>query len=203
MIAGGAALACGFFGKLPARGDFVQAGLPSWLVRAWDAWCSAGLAASRGTLGDAWRDAWMQAPVWRFLLPTGLAGPGCALGLWMPSIDRAGRCFPLMLAAAAPPGTEASLLATGGGMLAALEDAGLMALAHDTPPDALAQAALQAVTAPPSPCGAAPAPGETLWWTEGGPHVAPASFHLPGLPPPDRFAAMLHTPIPETVPDAS
>ena len=91
---------CGFFGKLPARGDFVRAGLPRSFIDPWDAWLQQVLPASRRILGEAWEPAWLEAPVWRFALPPNLCGPEPVVGLWLPSVDRAGRYFPLMLGCA-------------------------------------------------------------------------------------------------------
>ena len=96
----------GLFGKLPARGDFVRLGLPREFTGAWDEWFSDALAGSRAAMGEAWLGAWMEAPVWRFALPSLMCGPLAVLGLWLPSVDRAGRYFPLTLAscwAAAAP----------------------------------------------------------------------------------------------------
>ena len=49
----------------------------------------------------------MMAPIWRFALAPGVAGPLPMLGVMMPSVDRVGRQFPLTLAA---PMAEASPL---------------------------------------------------------------------------------------------
>ena len=37
----------GFYGKLPARGDFVRAGLPRDFIDPWDAWLQSVIAGSR------------------------------------------------------------------------------------------------------------------------------------------------------------
>ena len=94
----------GFYGKLPSCGDFVGAGLPRAFVRAWDGWSARALPASRDRLGPAWQAAWLEAPVWRFALPVGACGDQRAFGVWMPSVDRVGRYFPLVLAACAEDG---------------------------------------------------------------------------------------------------
>ncbi len=39
----------------------------------------------------------MSAPIWRFTLSPGQAGPNTVLGVLMPSVDRVGREFPLTL----------------------------------------------------------------------------------------------------------
>src|SRR5882757_5407909 len=89
----------GFTGKVPSRGDFVQGGLPRDFVDPWYDWQSLVIAGSRGLMGDTWLDAFLEAPVWRFILPPGLCGPRSAVGLIMPSVDRVGRYFPLSFAA--------------------------------------------------------------------------------------------------------
>ncbi|MGK9169326.1 type VI secretion system-associated protein TagF [Inquilinus limosus] len=117
----------GIFGKLPWLGDFVTRRLPRSFVEPWDSWLQAGMAATRETLGDAWLDSFLTAPVWRFLLPAGSAGPAAA-GVLMPSVDRVGRYFPLTLAVPldADPPPDAPL--TTGPWFDALEDAALAAL---------------------------------------------------------------------------
>jgi type VI secretion system protein ImpM len=87
----------GVFGKLPARGDFVDRGLPKSFTDPWHAWLVDGLAAARAELGAGFEPAYMAAPVWRFLLPAGAAGPTAACGVLLPSVDSAGRLFPLSL----------------------------------------------------------------------------------------------------------
>ena len=90
----------GFYGKLPARGDFVARGLPRDFTRPLDAWLSEAVAGSREVLGqERWLAAYLVAPVWRFSLPPGACGPAAAVGLLLPSVDRTGRYFPLCFAA--------------------------------------------------------------------------------------------------------
>jgi type VI secretion system protein ImpM len=84
----------GFFGKLPARGDFVSAGLPRDFVSRWDTWISATLAEVLTAAGDDW----LHAPPWRFRLAPGVCGPDAITGVLLPSIDKVGRRFPLTLA---------------------------------------------------------------------------------------------------------
>ena len=91
----------GLYGKLPARGDFVRENLPRDFAEGWDAWWQRGLAETQRRPQDEWLGAWLEAPVWRFVLPPGLCGANGVLGLWMPSVDEAGRYFPLTIAAVA------------------------------------------------------------------------------------------------------
>ncbi|MGO4126467.1 type VI secretion system-associated protein TagF [Inquilinus sp. YAF38] len=125
----------GIFGKLPWLGDFVTRRLPHSFVEPWDDWLQRGMAATREALGDGWLDSFLTAPVWRFLLPAGSAGPAMA-GVLMPSVDRVGRYFPLTLASPleADPGPEAPLLAAG--WFDALERTALAALDDTTAPEA-------------------------------------------------------------------
>jgi type VI secretion system protein ImpM len=93
---------CGWFGKLPALGDFGSRRLPADMVARCDAWLSAGLAASQHQLGPQWLDTYLNAPIWRFAWAPGLAGPDGWIGVLMPSVDRVGRYFPLLVAAPCP-----------------------------------------------------------------------------------------------------
>ena len=97
----GAEAAIGVFGKLPARGDFIDRGLPKTFTEPWHAWLTTGLLAARAELGPRFELCYMQAPVWRFALPAGVAGPQAAIGVFSPSVDQVGREFPLTLAAVA------------------------------------------------------------------------------------------------------
>lgn len=186
--------AIGFCGKIPGRGDFVQAGLPRAFVDPWDAWMQRMILASRALLGKEWVPAWLEAAVWRFALSPGICGPGSVLGLWMPSVDSVGRYFPLTLAAVGPDSGASALMREDGGFLGAAECAGRDALANDLPPEALT-ARLAAAAATP-PAGAASDPvlcpaGGGLWWTEGAPRVSAERFASAGLPDENTFVAML------------
>jgi type VI secretion system protein ImpM len=179
----------GFFGKIPARGDFVRAGLPTGFVAAWDDWLQHMLSGSRKALGEDWQPAWMEAPIWRFLLQPGVCGPDAALGVFMPSVDRAGRLFPLTLAWIAP---RADAFRGGGSAwLQTAETAGLAALEQDLEPDAL-MAALQATPSGTEDTIAAQAPpGACSWWTEGSPRVPATAFATQALPDAGVFTRML------------
>ncbi len=99
----------GFFGKLPARGDFVGRRLDQAFRTAFDDWLQKSIATSKRQLGTAWLPAYLNTPIWRFVLGPGLCGAAPALGVMMPSVDRVGRYFPLVVAAQLPgctsPGT--------------------------------------------------------------------------------------------------
>ncbi len=173
-------ISTGLFGKLPARGDFVRVGLPEDFVAAWDGWCRSMLAAARAALGEAWLEAWMQAPIWRFLLPAGACGGQAVLGVWLPSVDKVGRQFPLVMCALAQLADD---LLDGADWLAAAEAAGLDGVLEDTPHEALAARLRQ-------PAADAALPGFG-WWTAGSPLVTPRRLEISGLPPEEFAGEML------------
>lgn len=123
----------GLFGKLPSRGDFVREGLSRGFTDAWDEWWQRGLAATQERPEEEWLAAWLEAPVWRFVLPPGLLGSEGVLGLWLPSVDKVGRYYPLTIAAEAQ-GDWAPLVGAMEDFLASAEEAGRDALEIDLEP---------------------------------------------------------------------
>jgi type VI secretion system protein ImpM len=181
----------GLFGKLPSRGDFVREDLPRDFTDAWDTWWMRGLAETQRRPWHEWCASWLEAPVWRFVLPPGLCGRHGVLGLWLPSVDKVGRYYPLTIAAV----SSNDWVPYAGRMmafLAASEQAGRDALEHDLSPAELLrriQAAFAASEA------LAPAmdfvPGRATWWTEGGPRVAARLESGSALPEATGFAVLI------------
>jgi len=213
----------GLFGKLPSHGDFVMRRLPPDVRLCFDDWIQAALVRSRADLGETWLSTWLSSPLWRFVAGAGVVGSGAGAwaGVMMPSHDRVGRCFPLLLAAPVA-GTPllGDCLAPHGGWFARLEDMALSALeegfsldafdaalaqagAAATEQGAVADAGAGASAAQPAPLGvfgAADMPalaasavdrGQSAWWTDGSPLVAPCLAACSGLPAPEGFAALL------------
>lgn len=87
---------------MPSLGDFSQRGLPASFVSQWDHWLAQCMVTSRASLGDAWLDAYLCSPIWRFFLLPGVIGENLWAGILMPSVDRVGRYFPLTIAAELP-----------------------------------------------------------------------------------------------------
>jgi len=184
----------GCCGKIPSRGDFIRLGLPRDFLDGWDGWFGAMLAASREILGEGWSGAWLEAPVWHFALAAGVCGARTAIGVWMPSVDRVGRYFPLTIAALADDATPESLLCSGGGFLGAAAEAGLAAVTVDLSPDELVARILDAAARPPHPAAVDTSlrpETRALWWTSGAPRVAAAEVLTAGLPDAETFLAML------------
>ena len=97
------AAAFGYFGKFPALGDFVRAGIDRKFIEPWDHFVQSGLLASRAAMGEEnWRKAYQSAPIWRFALGERVIAGGPYYGVMMPSQDAVGRLFPLTLVAAGP-----------------------------------------------------------------------------------------------------
>jgi type VI secretion system protein ImpM len=184
----------GFYGKIPSRGDFVRAGLPRAFTDPWSDWMERMLAASHSCLEDAWVPAWLEAPAWRFALTPGICGPDAVIGVWLPSIDRVGRYYPLTLAGIIAAPDTARLIRQLGGFLAEVECAGRDAIKNDLPPQEFALRIESAADARPADPGIDPSLCPTaggLWWTEGAPRVPPGVFATAGLPDSKSFSAML------------
>jgi len=197
-------LATGIFGKIPVRGDFVRVGLPRDFVDAWDSWLTTVMSVTREQSGEAWLPAFLEAPIWRFSLPAGLCGAGAVLGVMIPSVDRAGRYFPLTIAAVgAVPGFAVD--AAAGLWLDRCETAGRAALERDAEPDTiLAILGVPALSmrhcpnvsdVPDPPVAAAASPcfpdKRTEWWSDGAPRVPAGTMTLNGLPDQKVYAEML------------
>jgi type VI secretion system protein ImpM len=104
-----------WYGKLPARGDFVGKGLPPRWRSDWDGWLQRGLALAATTLdGATLRERLRDFAPWRYVA---LPAPGeMWCGIMVASHDRVGRAFPLTLverlAVPASPGESAARLAS-------------------------------------------------------------------------------------------
>ncbi len=92
----------GFYGKLPAQGDFVVRNLPRAFVSIADRWMQDGLGTLQSTSAN-WLKYYLVAPVWRFVLPQGVWNESAWCGAIMPSVDAVGRYFPMVAAAEMPP----------------------------------------------------------------------------------------------------
>lgn len=206
----------GFFGKLRSHGDFVGRRLPPAMREPFDAWLQAALLHSQRDLGAAWLPVWLSSPLWRFVLAPGVCGAQAWSGVMMPSVDRVGRCFPLVLAApaAGAPALAACMTQYDAWFvqlediaLSSLEagfsldafDAGLLALAGAPPataaaahmPPVHAAQVVGLVDGPLPALACAPLDGASAWWGMGSAQVGPSLACCPGLPAPASFAAML------------
>ncbi len=207
------------YGKLPARGDFITRGFDLGVVDAWDGWLREAFLASRDALGERWLDLYLSSPIWRFALAAGICGPNTVIGVFIPSVDKVGRYYPLMVGRELPPGIELTrLVASASAWYQAVEALALATLAPefqletmDVPipfagdTTTMAEEASDTLTAPGLciPFGSDPgavemrrahqplARGRSLLWTTGSDHVVPCLLICPEMPPPHSFASLL------------
>lgn len=194
----------GWYGKLPALGDFASRRLtPEWIAQ-WDAWLAEGLHQLREAVPETWLADYLASPAWRFaLLPGSLpdgSGEGLRIGVMIPSVDRVGRYFPLVVVSAPLPRPSGAGVAALWQWAGQLEEIAVAALHEDWSAEAL-DAALDAASPPAPPTQDSDVPaalsallaqaawdglhGCSLWLHAGaGPSVHPA------LPRGAAFAAL-------------
>ena len=86
----------GWYGKLPAIGDFASRRLDDSFVRVWDDWLQRAVTASKSALHETWLDVYLSSPIWNFaIFPNVLHADNAYAGCLMSSADRVGRYFPL------------------------------------------------------------------------------------------------------------
>ena len=176
----------GWYGKLPALGDFASRRLPPLFVEPWDRWLANGLASWRQS-DDTWLEAFLAAPIWRFALGAGVPfeqSPGYA-GVLMPSVDRVGRYFPLTVVRPRGP-SEAQAPAA---WLQALEGLAVAALTDDWNAERF-DAELGGLDDAADAGPAWPPAGRTLWWCERDGQVS-TPITSAGLPEASEFVDLL------------
>lgn len=90
----------GFFGKIPATGDFISWNLPRVFTERWDRWMSMELR-DRPDEGE------LDTRIWRFAIKGGIFGEQPCAGAWRMSQDRVGRRYPFAVAGiGAPPSPD-------------------------------------------------------------------------------------------------
>ncbi len=105
-----AAFGPGYFGKLPARGDYLARGLPPTFLDPWENWLHGVWHSGHQRFGEVWSPLIADGPAWRFVLDEDVCGPDAVAGLLIPSCDKLGRVFPLSLAAAIPGRSDPAAL---------------------------------------------------------------------------------------------
>ncbi|TBV01105.1 type VI secretion system-associated protein TagF [Phytopseudomonas dryadis] len=207
----------GFYGKLAVRGDFIHRGLTPGFIEAWDAWLTAGLSASRQTLGEAWLEAYLVSPLWRFAVAPGLLGEQAFTGVMMPSVDRVGRYFPLTIVLPLPVHSDLGhLLGAAEDWFERAENLLLSTLEADAEVEAFERGVgelgspllLDALPVRSEASGGLVWPADTaaarglalmqqgwqgasLWWGRGSERVAPGLVRFAGMPPAQAFCSLL------------
>ena len=130
----------GFYGKIPAKGDFVSRRLPRSFITPWETWLQEVITNSRERLGDIWLDHYLTSPLWRFVLSPGICGEQAWAGILMPSVDRVGRYYPFTLVGRLDASCNAFFfLEHAGNWYARLEELALSCLEDDFSMEALEQ----------------------------------------------------------------
>ncbi|MBS0422441.1 MAG: type VI secretion system-associated protein TagF [Proteobacteria bacterium] len=88
----------GWFGKIPALGDFATRRLPLSFVTPWDDWLSSELSQLRAQWEDQWPARFRRAPTLCFAIDAGVVDERAWQGVIVASHDRVGRDFPLTVA---------------------------------------------------------------------------------------------------------
>jgi len=117
----------GFYGKMPATGDFVTRRLTGDFVRLWDRWLAQHIVPLIGS------EFWPSTTALRFL--AGPASFGASAGIILQSADKVGRQFPLSVVAQL---AEAPVrLADAEAWFSSIEGAAIAAQHGELPPDEL------------------------------------------------------------------
>ena len=209
----------GYYGKIPALGDFLRGGLSPDFIAEWDGFLQSLLVAGREGLETRWQDCYFSAPIWRFALAPSVCGSMAVAGVTMPSVDRVGRQFPLTLAAqskaqtawAAYRSIEASLPDLETIALMMLEDSATVAMLEkrlcalipisvQEPPKTATVGTARLISHEGSDTGdlivdgllADPDPHRSIWVTQLG--TSQRAMVLPGLPDGPVEAAVLFDP---------
>ncbi|MFV0475137.1 MAG: type VI secretion system-associated protein TagF [Pikeienuella sp.] len=171
MDASAPAARTGYFGKVPSQGDFVSNGLPRALADMFDLWLREAVRDSQRKLGRGRQEAFLVAPIWRMALEAGVAGPDPVIGVMMPSVDRVGRYFPLVIAA--PLARRALSVDDMTRLTPWFDAASALALSTLRPDFALARFDEEAAgmsipdsMLPPARGGGGGGGGSSLWWAE-------------------------------------
>lgn len=142
----------GFYGKIPATGDFVTRRLTGDFVHLWDRWLAQHLVPLFGS------EFWPSTTALRFL--AGPASFGASAGIILQSADRVGRQFPLSVVAQL---AEAPVeLADAEAWFSGIEEAALAAQNGELTPDEF-DAALAALPVPTVAPGEEVISGMVMW----------------------------------------
>lgn len=188
----------GFFGKLPTHGDFVGWGLPVELQRLLQDWLQSGLQSVRDGFGDAWLSSFKAMPPWRFIVEEGLWSSQALAGVLMPSADRVGRSFPLVILSQIHASADHPFqLYKDESWFTAVEAIAESSLRRDFQLETFTTALhrlrrLRPLDAPGDiPRAFARTTKETLWWTVATDTKKVQGFRKPGPPLGDDFLRMI------------
>lgn len=127
----------GWFGKLPSVGDFAGKGIPYSIRENVHQWMASGMAALARMRPKDWQSAYRVSPVWHFLVGAGFWGKSPLAGCLAPSIDKVGRCSPLIVLRSFKKGDVSSILPPESRWLYRVDTALRRAIAERLPVDSL------------------------------------------------------------------
>lgn len=84
------------YGKHPAFGDFVTAGLSDAAQQRVEAWLNASLSTVKTAWGEGWEQGFDGSPPIAFWIGARVSGAAALRGAMLPSRDKVGRRFPLL-----------------------------------------------------------------------------------------------------------
>jgi type VI secretion system protein ImpM len=90
------------YGKHPAFGDFLTAGLSGVAQERIEGWLNASLSTLKAAWGPNWEQGFDASPTIAFWIGARITGSGAVRGAMRPSQDKVGRRFPLMAGCAGP-----------------------------------------------------------------------------------------------------
>lgn len=96
-------LEVGWYGKIPAAGDFVHRRLPREVIAGWDVWLQSNLAQRKQQVAPGQERA-AAGRIWNFLVPAGVGQGWIQAGCITPSRDRVGRQYALLAVVLLEPG---------------------------------------------------------------------------------------------------
>src|SRR5688572_5718429 len=125
----------GWYGKLPAAGDFLYRRMPRELQAWWDRWMQNGLGSFK-RWPDAMTRHYVVAPVWNFAIPATQGVDAVQFGCIAPSCDRVGRYYPVCVTVqVAASGYRPSMLEGSAAWYWQCGTALLQAIRHSVAPD--------------------------------------------------------------------
>ncbi|MDH5775348.1 MAG: type VI secretion system-associated protein TagF [Nitrospirota bacterium] len=86
----------GCFGKLPVSPEFIRVNAKGTTLEAFDQWIQEGLLWCRAKIGPQWRNDFLQSEPWNFMFHIPKQREWL-IGVLVPSHDKAGRVFPMMV----------------------------------------------------------------------------------------------------------
>jgi type VI secretion system protein ImpM len=90
------------YGKHPAFGDFLTAGLSGVAQERIEGWLNASLSTLKAAWGPGWEQGFDSSPTIAFWIGARITGGGAVRGAMRPSQDKVGRRFPLLAGCEGP-----------------------------------------------------------------------------------------------------